>query len=201
MARFDGFKDTVNIVSGLPRSGTSMMMKMLEAGGILPLIDNIRKADIDNPKGYYEFERVKQIKEDQEWLDDAVGKVVKMVSMLLMDLPEGYKYKVVFTRREMKEILASQRKMLNRISDEKQTDGEEAVKEDKAMENHYRSHLVKVHFAMEKRRDVELLYVKYNDFLADPLPGIKAINEFFDGALDEEKMAEVVDPALYRNRA
>lgn len=201
MDQFDGFKDTVNIVSGLPRSGTSMMMKMLEAGGIQPLIDNIRKADIDNPKGYYEFERVKQIKEDQGWLDDAVGKVVKMVSMLLMDLPEGYKYKVVFTRREMKEILASQRKMLNRISDEKQTDGEEAVQEDKAMENHYRSHLVKVHFAMEKRKDVELLYVKYNDFLADPLPGIKAINEFFDGALDEEKMAEVVDPALYRNRA
>ena len=110
MTQIKGYADTVNIVSGLPRSGTSMMMKMLEAGGIEPLIDHIRKADIDNPKGYYEFERVKQIKEDQEWLDDAVGKVVKMVSMLLLDLPPGYNYKIVFTRREMKEILASQRK-------------------------------------------------------------------------------------------
>jgi hypothetical protein len=90
---FTGYKNTVNIVSGLPRSGTSMMMKMLEAGGMEALTDNIRKADIDNPKGYYEFERVKQIKEDQAWLDDAKGRAVKMVSMLLLDLPEGYNYK------------------------------------------------------------------------------------------------------------
>lgn len=197
--KFKGYKDTVNIVSGLPRSGTSMMMKMLEAGGIEPLIDNIRKADIDNPKGYYEFERVKQIKDDQGWLEEAKGRVVKMVSMLLLDLPEGYNYKIVFMRRELAEVLASQRKMLNRIEGPQPT-GEEAEAEDKAMLNNYRQHLVKVHFGMEKRADVELIYVKYNDFLANPEPHVKTVAEFFDGELDEDKMAEVVDPSLYRNR-
>jgi len=194
-----GFKNTVNIVSGLPRSGTSMMMKMLEAGGIDPLIDNVRKADIDNPKGYYEFERVKQIKDDQGWLEDAKGKVVKMVSMLLMDLPEGYHYKIVFMRRELSEVLASQRKMLNRIEGPQPT-GEEAEAEDRIMTNNYRQHLIKVHFAMEKRSDVELIYVKYNDFLANPTPHVETVAEFFNGELDMEKMAEVVDPSLYRNR-
>lgn len=194
-----GYKDTVNIVSGLPRSGTSMMMKMLEAGGIEPLIDNIRKADIDNPKGYYEFERVKQIKDDQDWLDEAKGRVVKMVSMLLMDLPKGYNYKIVFMRRELTEVLASQRKMLNRIEGPQST-GEEAEKEDRMMMDNYRKHLIKVHFAMEKRSDVELIYVKYNDFLADPAPHVATVADFFDGTLDSAKMAQVVDPALYRNR-
>jgi hypothetical protein len=76
-------KETITIVSGLPRSGTSMMMKMLAAGGLEPLTDNIRAADEDNPKGYYEFERVKQIEKDRDWLEDARGRVVKLISALL----------------------------------------------------------------------------------------------------------------------
>ena len=103
------------IVSGLPRSGTSMMMQMLEAGGMEVLTDGIRQANEDNPRGYYEFERVKQIKEDPGWLEEAQGKVVKMVSMLLFDLPAGYRYRIVFMRREMREILTSQRVMLERL--------------------------------------------------------------------------------------
>lgn len=195
------FRSTVNIVSGLPRSGTSMMMKMLEAGGIPVLIDNIRKADIDNPKGYYEFERVKKVKEDQAWLEDGVGKVVKMVSMLLLDLPEGYNYKIVFTRREMKEILASQRKMLVRLGEQDEQSEEEAAREDRVMAANYRQHLVKVHNWLNKQPNIEVLYVRYNDFLADPLPQIEEMNTFFGGVLDTEKMKGVVDPSLYRNRA
>ncbi len=80
------------IVSGLPRSGTSMMMKMFEAGGLEPFVDNIRKADPDNPKGYYEFERVKQLENDKTWLPEARGKVVKVVSALLKHLPPKYVY-------------------------------------------------------------------------------------------------------------
>ena len=106
--------NNITIVSGLPRSGTSMMMKMLEAGGLEAVTDEIRKADEDNPKGYYEFEKVKKIKEDSSWLEDVKGKVVKMVSMLLYDLPSDYSYKIIFMRREMNEILASQTKMLGR---------------------------------------------------------------------------------------
>ena len=103
----------VTIVSGLPRSGTSMMMQAIAAGGIPALTDGFRAADVDNPRGYYEFEPVKKTREDASWLDRAGGKVVKMVYRLLYDLPaEGYEYRVVFMRRDIREVLASQKKML-----------------------------------------------------------------------------------------
>ncbi len=105
--------EIITVVSGLPRSGTSMMMKMIEAGGIPPLTDNIRTADKDNPKGYYEFERVKKLdKGDTDWVSDAAGKSIKVISALLKHLPPNYEYRIVFVRRNMPEILASQRKML-----------------------------------------------------------------------------------------
>ena len=109
-------QETITIVSGLPRSGTSMMMKMIQAGGIDPMTDNIRRADEDNPKGYFELEKVKELDktEDKAWLADAQGKVVKIISQLLKDLPPNFTYKVVFMRRKMKEILASQKQMLVR---------------------------------------------------------------------------------------
>ena len=107
-------QEPITIVSGLPRSGTSMMMKMLEAGGMPVLTDSWRSADEDNPKGYYEFERVKQIKTDQAWLPQAQGKVVKMISELLQYLPPIYCYRVIFMRRKLEETLASQRQMLQR---------------------------------------------------------------------------------------
>ena len=105
--------EPVFIVSGLPRSGTSLMMMILNAAGIPPLTDYERNADEDNPRGYYEFERVKKLKDgDFGWLENAQGKAVKVISALLTYLPEGYTYKVIFMRRELSEILASQRKML-----------------------------------------------------------------------------------------
>ena len=110
-----GRGEPIVVVSGLPRSGTSMMMKMLEAGGIPPVTDELRTADDDNPKGYYEFERVKQMdKGDTAWVADAQGKVVKVISALLKHLPSSHNYQVIFLRRHMSEILASQRKMLIR---------------------------------------------------------------------------------------
>ena len=108
-----GKDEFITVVSGLPRSGTSMMMKMLEAGGIPPVTDELRTADEDNPKGYYEFERVKAMDQgDTSWVVGARGKVVKVISALLKHLPPGEQYRVVFVRRNMPEILASQRKML-----------------------------------------------------------------------------------------
>src|SRR5262245_30589474 len=106
--------DVVTIVSGLPRSGTSMMMKMLEAGGLDPVTDNIRTADEDNPKGYYELEKVMELKNDKSWVPDAKGKVIKVISALLQDLPGDHAYRVVFMQRNMHEVLASQRQMLIR---------------------------------------------------------------------------------------
>lgn len=186
----------ITIVSGLPRSGTSMMMAMLEAGGLTPLIDHIREPDDDNPKGYYEFERVKKIKEDTTWLPDARGKVVKMISMLLIDLPPGQDYRVVFMRRRMPEILASQQKMMQRRGTVR-NDGPD----DATMSAFFERHLNDVFKRMNARDDIKLLEVDYNGMLeGNAKPQVDQIATFLDNSVDRDKMLAVIDKQLYRQR-
>jgi hypothetical protein len=190
-----GESDVITIVSGLPRSGTSMMMKMLEAGGMEVVTDSIRRPDVDNPLGYYEFERVKKIKDDASWLPDARGKVFKMVSMLLFDLPADYAYRVVFMKRDIGEMLDSQEKMLRRLGKEDTSGGREK------MAAIYRAHLGQVEDWLAGRKNVEVLYINYRDVIEDPEGNALKVNGFLGGALDAGKMAGAVDGSLYRNRA
>jgi hypothetical protein len=185
----------VTVVSGLPRSGTSMMMKMLEAGGLLPVTDNIRTADEDNPKGYYEFERVKQLpKGDVAWLPDAQGKVVKVIAALLPYLPVGYQYRVIFMERAMPEVLASQRQMLIRR-------GEDPDKiPDDVIAKLFEKHLKQVNDWVSQQPNVTRLDVNYNEMLKNPQPFIDQIAVFLGNQLDKSKMAAVVDPSLHRQR-
>lgn len=186
--------EVITIVSGLPRSGTSMMMKMLEAGGMQVLTDHIRAADADNPKGYYEFERVKQIARDQSWLPEAKGKAVKIISELLKHLPPNYDYKVIFMRRQIEETLASQRQMLIRR-------GETASRaSDKRLAELFRRHLVWLDSRLKKQTNMGLVYVDYGAVIANPAEQAKRINQFLHRRLDAGAMAGVVDPALYRQR-
>lgn len=197
---FDRFRNTqqgnfVTVVSGLPRSGTSMMMKMLAAGGLDPITDHVREADADNPKGYYEFERVKKLPDgDIAWVEHAQGKSVKVITALLEHLPNDYHYKVIFMRRKMEEILASQKKMLIRSG--KPTD---KVSDEKLAEM-YAKHLAKIETWIRAHPNVEVLYVDYNDLLANPEAYPQRINQFLEGRLNAGKMADVVDPRLYRQR-
>lgn len=185
----------ITIVSGLPRSGTSMMMKMIDAGGIPPLTDALRVADEDNPKGYYEFERVKQMdKGDTAWVPEARGKAVKVISALLKYLPTTEQYRVIFIRRNIDEILASQRKML--IHRGEDPDKQDDVQMKLLFEKHVRS----VEEWLASRPNVRTLYVHYSDMLGTPRPQIERVNAFLGGKLDTARMAEVVDPSLYRNR-
>jgi hypothetical protein len=186
--------DEIGIVSGLPRCGTSMMMAMLAAGGLPLLVDNVREADEDNPRGYYEFEAVKHMKEDTSWLADAGGKVVKMVSALLTDLPDGHRYRVVFMERNMAEILASQRTMLARQGHTVDPAGEDRQAE------LFERHLASVRRWLAARPNFAVLYVHYNDLLAEPAGHIARLDEFFGGTLDTAAMAAVVDRSLYRQR-
>jgi len=186
--------DFITIVSGLPRSGTSMMMQMIAAGGIPPLVDNIREADIDNPKGYYEFERVKQVKEDQGWLAEAEGKVVKMVYRLLYDLPEQYQYRVVFMRRDLHEVIASQQAMLERQG--KHSGG----LDDGRLAEIYRRQLAEVIVWLQARPNFSLLTVNYRDVLNHPESVVRQIDGFLGGTLDAEAMRRVPDASLYRQR-
>ena len=185
----------VIIVSGLPRSGTSMAMKMLEAGGLDLVVDDAREADEDNPKGYYEDERVMDLAEmpDKGWLRGARGRVIKVVSSLLNHLPPSNQYKIVFMRRNLYEVLASQQKMLARRGEESHTDDEEMLKM-------YQAHLEKVEFQIRFRSNLDAIYVHYPDVVANPATEARRIADFVGGDLDVDHMVSAVDRKLYRNR-
>lgn len=183
----------ITIVSGLPRSGTSMMMKMLEAGGLPIYQDGLRQADADNPKGYYEAERVKDLAQDASWLPEAAGCAIKIISSLLTYLPPGPTYKIIFMRREMPEILASQHQMLERAG---QAQG---AASDEVLAAKFSIHLRKINTLL-KERSLAVLEVKYADVIADAAGQASRINAFLGGALDEGKMVQVVDNSLYRQR-
>src|SRR5574342_864157 len=188
-------KDYVVVVSGLPRSGTSMMMKMLEAGGQEILTDNLREADANNPKGYYEFERVKDMKDgDLAWLSEAKGKVVKIVTGLIAYLPADYNYKVIFMQRDLTEILSSQKKMLGRLGK-----GDDNIPDDQ-MAKIYQEHLKQVRAWLFKQPNMEVLYVNYNMMIADPAESLYKVNALLGGDMDVSTMAAVVDKELYRER-
>jgi len=187
-------KNFITIVSGLPRSGTSMMMRMLEAGGMEIVMDGIRKPDEDNPRGYYEFEQVKKIKEDSSWLEDCKGKAVKMVSILLYHLPEKYHYKIIFMQRDMQEMLASQALMSKRLGKEDEGISDEVIAEK------YEKHLKKIDIWLKIQPNIDLLYIQYNQAIQDPVTQAARVNHFLGGLLDESNMARVVDPSLYRQR-
>ena len=191
------FGEPVIVVSGLPRSGTSMAMKMLEAGGLEVVQDGIRSADEDNPKGYFEDERVKDLEksEDPSWLHDCRGKVIKIISFLLKDLPADNHYKVIFLRRDLNEVMASQNKMLRRRG--------EPVDEssDQKMIELYKSHLQKVDFSLRNRANVEYVDIEYREAVANPREQAERVVKFLELDLDVDRMAQAVDPALYRNRS
>jgi hypothetical protein len=185
----------VVVVSGLPRSGTSMMQKMLEAGGVTPLVDQVRAADENNPNGYYEFERVKALKDgDKNWLVEAQGKSVKVISALLQYLPPTYNYRVLFMQRNLDEILASQHKMLV-------DRGEPAgTVSDEEMMRLFQAHQLQVSTWLEKQKNFRTLNVYYNALLQDPLPQSESINQFLDGRLQVDEMVKVVDPQLHHQQ-
>lgn len=183
------------VVSGLPRSGTSMMMQMLTAGGIEPMIDDVRTADESNPRGYYELERVKDLETaaDKVWLRDARGRTVKIISFLMRFLPETFNYKVVFMHRRLDEVLASQTKMLAKL-------GETTETEDARMRELFTDNLARTRSQLAYRPCFDVLHVKYSDVIEDGRKHADALNRFLGGHLDAEAMAAAVNPQLYRNR-
>jgi hypothetical protein len=184
----------ITIVSGLPRSGTSMLMKMLEAGGLEILTDGLRTADEDNPRGYYEVERVKSLERDSSWLAEARGKVLKVVAPLLRNLPPTFRYGVIFLERDLGEVLASQRQMLVRRGRPTydQSDDEMAAT--------FRRHLARVREWLGQQPNFEVLYVEHRLVLERPLEAAERVKKFLGNAADVEKMASVVDPSLHRQK-
>jgi hypothetical protein len=194
--RASRYGEPIVIVSGLPRSGTSMMMKMLESGGLPIMTDGERKADVDNPNGYYEVERVKHLEKetDKSWLKGARGKVLKVISFLLKDLPDDNAYQVLFVRRDLDEVIASQDKMIARLGTQNTSADAEAMKEA------YRNDIVRARMHCKARSNFRYMEVHYKHTIEDPATTARAVNDFLGGKLDEERMREAVQRELYRNR-
>jgi hypothetical protein len=185
---------TVIVVSGLPRSGTSMMMQMLDAGGVEVLTDNLRRPDEDNPKGYYEYEAVKATAEDPSWLDYAGGRAVKMVYRLLYDLPADRRYRVVFMKRDLEEVIKSQEVMLDR-------QGKSGGNLDHArLVEVYDRQLAEARAWLDAQANFDVLYVDFHDVLHDTGSVVDALDTFLGGGLHSDLMLRVPDAELYRVR-
>ncbi len=182
------------VVSGLPRSGTSLMMQMLEAGGIRILTDAIRAADTDNPRGYYEFEPVKRLDRDVSWLESCADKAVKIVSVLLPALPAHHQYRILFMERKLPEILASQKTML-----ERRGMAEPSLDQEKLAAS-YERHIAAVRQALARRPEAKTLYISYNAILESPRPVAARIGRFLEKDLDLDSMVRSVDTALHRQK-
>ncbi len=173
-----------------------MMMKMLEAGGMSILVDNVRTPDDDNPQGYYEYENVKNVKDDTQWLELAEGKAVKIVSHLLHHLPDTKTYKVIFMNRNLEEVIVSQNKMLKR------TGKPISPVSDAKLLDLFEKHLVKIETWLKKQKHIGILYLNYKDVINHPLDNAHKIQHFLRNIclLDTEKMEKTVDKTLYRQR-
>jgi hypothetical protein len=179
------------IVSGLPRSGTSLAMQILAAGGIEVLSDGERTADQDNPRGYLEFEQVKKIKQDASWLPAARGKAVKVIAQLVYHLPATEQYRTLLMQRDLDEVLASQEKMLARL-------GRPAVPRER-VKAAFQNEMERFGVWIGRQPNFAVLRIDYASVVADPRSWAVRIAEFLGRPLDVEAMTAAVDPALYRN--
>ena len=169
-----------------------MMMRMLMAGGLQSVVDEQRPSDADNPRGYFEDVRAKDLERDASWLEEARGKAVKVISALLRHLPSGHRYRIVFMRRAMAEVVASQAAMLARTG--KPVD----PTSDARMQVLFERHVASVAAELERRTDVTVLFVDYEAAVADPAAAAARVNVFLGGMLDERAMAAAVEPLLRR---
>src|SRR4051794_3073903 len=174
-------RDFITVVSGLPRSGTSMMMRMLENGGLPLLTDGFREADEDNLLGYYEFEPVKRLDRDSSWLTDTYGKAVKIIYVFLYNLPRDHRYKILFMKRSLDEVIASQKIMLRR-----RDEGDRLT--DQQLIDAYNDQLKRLNAWIQQQDNVDIHYLDYNDVVAQPARAVSQICQFLGLQLDAQAM-------------
>jgi predicted AlkP superfamily phosphohydrolase/phosphomutase/tetratricopeptide (TPR) repeat protein len=189
-------QESLIVVTGLPRSGTSMLMQMLAAGGMSVFSDGLREADEDNPRGYFEFEPVKNLLQDSEWLFEARGKAIKIVVPLLAGLPRELASRVILSERDLDEVLDSQERMLVHGSRPAMTPERRRMLKDE-----YTRTLGRVKAMLSARPATQLLVVEHSDVISDPLLTAARLNTFLGGKLDVVKMAAAIDPVLHRIRS
>ena len=185
--------ELITVVSGLPRSGTSMLMQMLDTAGYPCLTDGVRQADADNPRGYFEYEQVKRLRRDCTWLPEAKGKAVKIIAQLIPFLPSEFSYRVIFIERDINEVLASQREMLQRQG---KSGGNLS---DVQLLQIFERQVLEVK-QMLAQRNIPTLDVAYSEALQYPMKVAEKIREFLGEDLDGCTMDAAIDPNLHRQR-
>ena len=184
----------ITIVSGLPRSGTSLMMQMLAAGGLPVLSDGERKADTDNPKGYLEWERIKQLPKEPNLIGEAEGKVVKVISQLLLSIPDGHEYRVIFMQRPLPEVMKSQDEMLRRRG------AYQPIADTSPIEQAFQRHLLDLNKWLAGKPNITVMRIHYHRVLREARAVAEEVAQFLGVPLDIAAMAQQVDGTLYRNR-
>jgi hypothetical protein len=184
----------ITIVSGLPRSGTSLMMQMLAAGGLTPLTDGLRVSDVNNPRGYFEWEKIKQLPNEPGCIAEAEGKVVKVISALLRNIPSAFEYRVIFMTRALEEIMNSQRQMI------RQLDTSDRLVQDRVMMAAFETHLRQVSAWLETHTEIAVCRVEHRAMFEIPHAEAVRIQQFLKLPLDIGEMSRQVDPSLYRQR-
>ncbi len=197
MAEMPALAESLIVVTGLPRSGTSLLMQMLAAGGIAVLADESRAADEDNPRGYLEFAPVKNLLKDSKWLFEGRGRVIKIVAPLLAALPPGLACRVILSERDLDEVIDSQERMLVHRNQPLAATPERR----RMLKEEYVRTLVRVKAMLTRRALTQLLVIEHGNAISDPLITAEKLNTFLGGRLDVAKMAAAIDPTLHRNRA
>jgi hypothetical protein len=182
------------IVTGLPRSGTSMLMQAVTAGGVPPLTDGLRTPDEDNPRGYFEFEPATRLRTDRSWIPRARGKVVKLVLPLLPYLPSGESYRVIVIQRDLGEVAASQKRMLERL----QRSDQAAVLSEPELDRAYRVHEEEVCRWLEQHEETAVLALDYAAILEDPPSAAARMAALLGSGFDEKAGAAAIAPELRR---
>ena len=189
-----GREASVTIVTGVPRSGTSLVMQMLAAGGIPPLSDGVRAPDADNPRGYFEYEPAKRLARDASWLPAAAGRALKLAHTLVTALPPGLPHRVLLVRRRLDEVLASQRAMLARRGEI------EDPEQDARLAPAFEAQLSRLERELSRRPGVAWLGLEHRELVREPALAAARIDHFLGGGLDAAAMAACVDPGLHRQR-
>ncbi len=182
------------VVSGLPRAGTSLLMQMLYAGGMEIVTDRERPPDENNPRGYFEYEAVKNLARDNSFMVKAQGKAIKIISHLLVYLPKHFTYHILFMRRNLDEIIISQNKMLKNLPGLKEESNADQIKRG------FLQHLQEIHFWLQKQNNIRFLYLDYSSIIGQPQTEAARIVDFLKYPLAIQKMSAVVEPSLYRSR-
>jgi len=184
----------ITVVSGLPRSGTSLMMQMLDAGGMELFSDNIRQPDRSNPRGYCEFERVKSLNRDSSWLYETEKSAVKIVAHWLHFLPPEFEYSIVFMERELEEVIKSQDEMLKFA-------GRPARKYNlDLIANSYRRLIEVTKSWLSSQKNINTIYINHHEVITNPSHVAERINKFLGNILNDNQMPSVIDHALYHQK-